>query len=66
VRLYRIADVSFSDCTFRIAGDTATANCRVTRTLEPRDGSPEVQRFSGFKLIKQGTGWVVDGLLPGG
>ena len=66
VRLYRIADVSFSDCTFRINGDTATATCRVTRTLEPRSGAPQVERFNGFRLLKQGSGWVVDGLVPGG
>jgi predicted Ser/Thr protein kinase len=67
VRTYRLADVSFSECSFRIQGDSATASCRVTRTVEPRDGSsPQVQRFSGFALSKRGSGWIIDSLLPAG
>ena len=34
--------------------------------LEPRSGAPQVERFNGFRLLKQGSGWVVDGLVPGG
>ena len=66
VRTYRMADVSFSDCSFRIQGDAATATCRVTRTLEPRDGAPVVERFGGFRLVRSGSGWVIESLLPGG
>jgi hypothetical protein len=67
VRTYRLADVSFRDCSFKIQGERATASCQVTRTLEPRDGSnAQVERFAGFRLIRRGSAWEIESLLPAG
>jgi tRNA A-37 threonylcarbamoyl transferase component Bud32 len=67
VRNYRLADVSFRDCSFNIQGERATASCQVTRTLEPRDGSnAQVERFAGFRLVRRGSAWEIDSLLPAG
>ncbi|HUP22230.1 MAG TPA: protein kinase [Thermoanaerobaculia bacterium] len=67
VRNYRLADVSFRDCSFNIQSERATASCQVTRTLEPRDGSnAQVERFAGFRLVRRGSAWEIESLLPGG